>query len=106
MDSIRRTELGVNFENIPQGMSVLINKDDVELENTKKYFQFALNSDIANNEDDILVYIADFDKTNQTVKPLMASTFDENGIFRKNLIAVYPPIYRKDKSNLLKIINE
>ena len=100
METKTAQEIGVQLLNIPDIFSVLINKDELELSNDKKLFQFALKEEIGDSSEDILVYLADFDDKNKTVKPLMASSFDGNGVFKKDLFEVFPPIYRKNKNDL------
>ena len=100
METKTTQEIGVQLLNIPDIFSVLINKDELELSIDKKLFQFALKEDIEDGSEDILVYLADFDNENRTVRPLMASSFDANGVFRKDLFEVFPPIYRKKKNDL------
>lgn len=96
-------ELGVILENVPNVFNVIINRDEFEIPNNKKIFQFAINEEVLDDSDDILVYLADFDDETQTVKPLLASAFDSDGVFRKDLFEVYPPIYRKKKNSLFII---
>lgn len=103
MDSITRQELAINLNNIPDVFSVVINKDEIELDNEKKIFQLALNDDIANDAEDILVYMANFDIENQAVIPFKGSNFNEFGVFTKDLYDVFPAIYRKLKGDLLII---
>lgn len=101
METKTIAELGVILENVPNVFNVIINKDEFEEPNNKKIFQFAIKEEVLDDSDDVLVYLADFDDETQTVKPLLASAFDSNGIFRKDLFEVYPPIYRKNKDSLI-----
>jgi len=103
MDSITRQELAININNIPDVFSVVINKDEFNLQNDMKFFQLALNEDIANDEEDILVYMANFNIENQAVVPFKGSNFNEFGVFTKDLYDVFPTIYRKLKDDLLII---
>lgn len=103
METKTAQEIGIVLRNIPDILSVVINKDELELSNDNKLFQFALKDEIADDSDDILVYLAEFDNESQIVMPLMASSFDENGMFRKDLLEVFPPIYRKKKDSLFVI---
>ncbi|WP_178986237.1 hypothetical protein [Winogradskyella helgolandensis] len=103
METKKAEEIGIVLRNIPDILSVVINKDELELSNVNKLFQFALKDEIADGSDDILVYLAEFDNESQIVMPLMASSFDEKGMFRKDLLEVFPPIYRKKKDSLFVI---
>ena len=96
-------ELEVNLNDIPDIFSVVINLDDLELENNSKLFQLALKEDISDNLEDILVYSADFKNEMQTITPLKASSFDNEGVFRKDLFYVFPHVYRKMKDTLVII---
>lgn len=103
METKTPQEIGIVLKNIPDALSVVINKDELELSNDKKLFQFAFKNEITDGSDDILVYMAKFDDKTQTVQPLLGNSFDENGMFRKNLFEVFPPIYRKMKDSLFVI---
>ena len=94
-------ELGVQLANIPDVFSVVTNKNEIEVPNENKMFQFALKEEIADDSDDVLVYMAYFEHKTKTISPFKASCFDANGVFRKNLIEVFPPIYRKNKESLI-----
>lgn len=101
MEVVTIQELGVILNNIPDVFSVVVNIDELEYENNNKLFQFALKSEILDDLDDVFVYTADFDRMTQTIRPLRASTFDNEGVFRKELFDVFPPVYRKSKDSLI-----
>lgn len=105
MESISLGEIGVEHLEIPEGLAVVINRDELELPNAKKLFQFVHSSEIDDDNPSILVCLADYDEDSNSIKPMIGSGYNDEGVFVRNLGPVFPQLYHKSKDSLFLLVD-
>lgn len=101
MDKINRQELNILNLNVPEGLVVLINRENINNPNSTQVFQVARLEDINNESDRVDVFLVNWDESTNSVLPFKANAFVD-GVFVRDY-EIYPTIYKKRKENLMII---
>lgn len=102
MEKINKKDLGIEFQDLPENLVVVTNKDELGYLNKDKVFQGYFEDDL-DEGDDVMVYGLDYDDDQKIIRPYNGFSFDEAGVFRRNIIKTFPQIYRKNKELLIII---